>query len=63
MKESDNPGDWTQEALAKKLGVTRQTIISMEKGTYNPSVELAFRTALSFGMKIEDIFEYRDDEE
>ena len=53
--------DWTQEGLAKRLGVTRQTIISMEKGTYNPSLDLAFKIALSFGMKIEDIFEYRDD--
>ena len=61
MNESGSPDIWTQEGLAKKLGVTRQTIISMEKGTYNPSLTLAFKIALSFGMKIEDIFEYRDD--
>jgi putative transcriptional regulator len=61
MSESDSPDNWTQEGLAKRLGVTRQTIISMEKGTYNPSLNLAFKIALSFGMKIEDIFEYRDD--
>jgi putative transcriptional regulator len=39
--------------------VTRQTIISMEKGTYNPSLALAFKLANLFGVKIEDIFEYR----
>ena len=53
--------DWTQEGLAKRLGVTRQTIISMEKGTYNPSLVLAFKIAHEFGMTIEDIFEYRDE--
>ena len=61
MSESDSPDYWTQEGLAKKLGVTRQTIISMEKGTYNPSLNLAFKIALSFGMKIEEIFEYKED--
>jgi putative transcriptional regulator len=61
MNESDSSDIWTQEGLAKRLGVTRQTIISMEKGTYNPSLELAFKIALSFEMKIEDIFEYQND--
>ena len=61
MNDSDSADLWTQESLAKRLGVTRQTIISMEKGTYNPSLELAFKIALSFGTKIEDIFEYRDE--
>jgi putative transcriptional regulator len=61
MSESDSPEKWTQEGLAKELGVTRQTIISMEKGTYNPSLNLAFKIALLFGLKIEEIFEYRDD--
>jgi putative transcriptional regulator len=61
MSESDSSEIWTQEGLAKRLGVTRQTIISMEKGTYNPSLELAFKLANLFGVKIEDIFEYRDE--
>ena len=52
--------DWTQEGLAKRLGVTRQTIISMEKGTYNPTLELAFKIAREFGLAIEDIFEYKE---
>jgi len=61
MKQEENPEDWTQEGLALRLGVTRQTIISMEKGTYNPSLVLAFKIANEFGVAIEDIFEYRDD--
>jgi len=61
MKQSVKSEDWTQEGLAKRLGVTRQTIISMEKGTYNPSLVLAFKIAHEFGVTIEDIFEYRDD--
>ena len=60
-KESDDPELWTQEGLATRLGVTRQTIISMEKGTYNPTLSLAFKLANLFGVKIEDIFEYRDE--
>jgi len=48
--------DLTQEALAEKLRVTRQTIISIEKGKYDPSLELAFKMANLFGVKIEDIF-------
>ena len=52
--------DWTQEGLAKRLGVTRQTIISMEKGKYNPSLELAFKIAREFELIIEDIFEYKE---
>ena len=59
LKQSVRSEDWTQEGLAKRLGVTRQTIISMEKGTYNPSLVLAFKIAHEFGMTIEDIFEYR----
>jgi putative transcriptional regulator len=48
--------DLTQEALAQKLGVTRQTIISIESGKYDPSLSLAFKIALLFGLRIEDIF-------
>jgi putative transcriptional regulator len=48
--------DLTQEALAEKIGVTRQTIISMEKGKYDPSLGLAFKIAGFFQVKIEEIF-------
>lgn len=50
--------DLTQDALAKKLEVTRSTIISIENGKYDPSIGLAFRMAKLFNVKIEDIFEY-----
>jgi putative transcriptional regulator len=62
MRDSTQSELWTQEGLAERLGVTRQTIISIEKGTYNPSLALAFKLARIFKMKIEDIFEYRDDD-
>jgi putative transcriptional regulator len=52
--------DLTQEALAQKLGVTRQTIISIESGKYDPSLSLAFKIALLFGSRIEDIFNYSE---
>lgn len=48
--------DLTQEALAEKLQVTRQTIVSIENGKYDPSLPLAFRIAGLFNVKIEDIF-------
>ncbi|MDD5038633.1 MAG: helix-turn-helix transcriptional regulator [Dehalococcoidales bacterium] len=48
--------DLTQEALAQKLHVTRQTVISIEKGQYDPSLQLAFKIANLFGVKIEDVF-------
>ena len=50
--------DLTQESLAKKLQVTRSTIVSIENGRYDPSIGLAFRIARLFNVKIEDIFEY-----
>ena len=50
--------DLTQDSLAEKLRVTRQTIISIEKEKYDPSLELAFKMAKLFGVKIEDIFNY-----
>ena len=50
--------DLTQESLAKKLQVTRSTIVSLENGKYDPSIGLAFRIARLFNVRIEDIFEY-----
>jgi putative transcriptional regulator len=50
--------DITQEELASSIGVTRQTIISIEKGDYNPSLELAFKIARYFDVSIEEIFIY-----
>jgi putative transcriptional regulator len=52
----------TQEELADSLAVSRQTIISLESGRYNPSIVLAFKLARFFGSQIEDIFIYEEDE-
>jgi putative transcriptional regulator len=51
-------GEMTQEELAKGAGCTRQTIIALEQGTYVPSVALAFRIARTFGVTVEDVFQY-----
>ena len=50
-----------QEALADAMGVSRQTISSLENGRYNPSVILAIKLARYFEMKVEDIFLYEED--
>jgi Predicted transcriptional regulators len=50
--------DLTQEALAKEMRVTRQTILAIEKGKYDPSLELAFKIARYFGVSIEEVFFY-----
>ena len=50
--------DLTQESLASKLGVTRQTVVSIETGRYDPSIDLAFRIARLFNVNIEDVFEH-----
>lgn len=46
----------TQAELAGQLGVSRQTVISIERGRYDPSLPLAFRIAREFGVRIEDVF-------
>jgi putative transcriptional regulator len=48
--------EMTQQQMADKVGVTRQTIVAIEKGNYSPSLELAFRIALAFGTTIEEVF-------
>ena len=52
----------TQQQLAVLLGVSRQTIISLESGKYNPSILLAHRIAQTFGVRIEDVFLFEEDE-
>lgn len=53
-------GEMSQQELADKAGVTRQTIIALEGGKYTPSLILAFRIARAFGLnKIEDVFQYQ----
>jgi putative transcriptional regulator len=55
--------EMTQEELAREVGVTRQTIIAMEKGKYSPTLELAFRIALVFGVPLENVFSYDAEDE
>lgn len=50
--------EMTQQALAERVGVTRQTVIAIERGRYSPSLEVAFRIAIVFGMPLEDVFQY-----
>ena len=52
---------WTQQELADRVEVSRQTIISLENGRYNPSILLAFRLARLFRVAIEDIFIYSEE--
>lgn len=58
-----NNNEMTQEQLAEKASVTRQTIIALEAGKYAPSLELAFRIALVFGLPLTDVFSYDIDDE
>ncbi len=53
---------WTQADLAARVGVSRQTINSIETGKYDPSLPLAFKIARLVGLKIEDVFELDEDE-
>ena len=52
----------TQQQLADKTGVTRQTIIAIEAGKYAPSLPLAFKIARTFGLSIEDVFQYENEQ-
>lgn len=51
-----------QEEFAKSMGVSRQTISSLENGRYNPSIMLAYKIAKYFGMTIEDVFIFEDED-
>ena len=53
-----NHDEMTQQQLAEKAGVTRQTIVAIERGNYSPSLELAFRIARVFGVPLEEVFTY-----
>jgi putative transcriptional regulator len=50
--------EMTQQELANRAGVTRQTIIALEAGKYTPSLSLAFRIARAFNRRVEDVFKY-----
>jgi len=55
--------EMTQEELAEKVGVTRQTIIAIESAKYSPSLELAFRIAEAFGVPLGEVFTYETEDE
>ena len=55
-------GEMTQADLAQRIGVTRQTIIAIEQGRYSPSLETAFQIAHVFGVPLDDVFSYPDQE-
>ena len=61
VEEFRNLNKEKQEELANILGVSRQTIISIEKGKYNPSIMLAFKIAKHYGKSIEEIFIYEEE--
>ncbi|MBY7142558.1 helix-turn-helix transcriptional regulator [Virgibacillus sp. NKC19-3] len=54
---------WSQKEVAEMLGVSRQTIVSLEKNKYNPSLKLAFEIAVLFEKEITDVFQYVREEE
>jgi len=56
LRELREEKGWSQQSLAEKLNVSRQTIISIEQGKYDPSLPLAFAIASAFSARIEDIF-------
>jgi putative transcriptional regulator len=55
-------GELTQQRLADRVGVTRQTIIAIEAGKYAPSLPLAFKLARTFGVSIEQVFQFEDEQ-
>ena len=61
IEEIRNAKGIRQEELAKKLGVSRQTISSLENGRYNPSILLAYKIARYFGMTIEEVFIFEEE--
>ncbi len=58
VKELRNDRGWSQQALGERLGVSRQTIIAIERGRYDPSLPLAFELSRTFEVAIEDLFLY-----
>jgi len=54
--------EMTQAELADEVGVTRQTIIAIEQGRYSPSLEMAFRIARAFGVPLDEVFQYPENE-
>ncbi len=62
LEELRHSRNESQEELGKALGVSRQTVISIEKGKYNPSILLAMKIGRHYGLSIEEIFIYEEEE-
>ncbi len=62
IKELRENFNFTQQDLAEKVDVSRQTIISLENGKYNPSILLAYKIAKTFNLSIEEIFIFEEEE-
>jgi putative transcriptional regulator len=62
MKELRSAHGLTQEDLANRVGVRRETVIFLEKGKYNPSLRLAYRAAQVLGTTVEELFSFDDEE-
>jgi putative transcriptional regulator len=56
-------GEMTQAELADRLDVTRQTVIAIEQGRYSPSLEIAFRIAHVFGVRLDEVFQYPEEDQ
>jgi putative transcriptional regulator len=54
-------GEMTQQELAERVGITRQTVIAIEHGKYAPSLEVAFRIARAFSVPLEEVFTYESE--
>ena len=61
LRELREQHELTQEDLAVLVGVSRQTIISLEKGKYNPSISLAYKLARAFNLSIEEVFIFNEE--
>lgn len=59
IQELRSARELTQQELADAVGVTRATVVALEKGAYNPSLELAFRVSRFFNVGIEDLFKFK----
>ena len=55
----ENNGEMSQQKLAEAIGVTRQTVIAIEKNKYSPSLEVAFKIALEFDVPLDEVFVYK----
>ena len=55
-------GEMTQAELAARIGVTRQTIVAIEQGRYSPSLEMAFQIARVFGVPLDEVFQYPEEQ-